>query len=177
MRNSDLTTRDLSRPASPPAGPRRGRVERSLLVRGLRVPAVERRLVLEAVIALAAARLTLSLLPFPRALARLGLRQRQGQGEGVMGPMSATDAAPIAAIALAIDRATRVAPFRAVCLPQACAAVLMLRRRGLSTEVHLGVAARPAEPLGAHAWSVCRGIVVTGASARPGHAPIAVFTS
>lgn len=129
----------------------------------------------EAVIALATARLVLSLLSFPRALARLGLRQRQG--DGATAPIAATDAAPIAAIALAIDRATRVVPFRAVCLPQACAAAQMLRRRGLSTEVHLGVAARPAEPLGAHAWSVCCGIVVTGASAIEGHAPIAVFTS
>jgi hypothetical protein len=148
--------------------------------RGLRLPLTEQRLALEAFGALATARVLLAVLPFPRAIARLGLRlaaasspcsRGQGHGEGT------ADSRQIAAVALAIRRASTVAPFRAVCLQQACAAALMLRRRGLSTEVHLGVAPHSGAPLSAHAWSICHGVIVTGARAIPEHTPIAVFTS
>lgn len=151
------------------------------LGRGLRRPPGEVRLAIEAFVALATARVVLAVLPFPKAVARLGLTLRaapsprlpgEGWGEG-----QDVDRARIAEVKRAIGRAARVAPFRAVCLQQACAAALMLRRRGLSTEVHFGVAPQSGAPLSAHAWSVCHGVIVTGANAIAVHTPIAVFRS
>src|SRR5690242_11484210 len=101
-------------------------------------------------------RLLLALLPFPRVL-RL-LRVAPGRESG--GRRSAAEAGEVGR---AIARAARHVPFRAVCLEQAFAAALMLRRRGLAATVHLGVAREASEPeLKAHAWSRCCDIPVTG---------------
>lgn len=146
-----------------------------LVARGLRLPPLERRLVLEAVASLAAARVILVALPFASAIARLGL-QAQRSKEQPASPAANPDPM-IAAIGLGIERARRIVPFRAVCLQQACAAALMLRRRGLPVEVHFGVTADGDTPLSAHAWSICRGDIVTGAAGADEFTPIAVFTS
>lgn len=53
----------------------------------------------------------------------------------------------------------------ATCLVQALAADSMLRHRGLTSEVHIGVRAVADSdvPVQAHAWVECGGAVVTGA--------------
>lgn len=52
----------------------------------------------------------------------------------------------------------------------------MLRRRGLSAEVYFGVARPSDAPLQAHAWSICRGGVVTGEDVKDRFTPLAVFS-
>ena len=144
--------------------------------RGFRLPAAERARVLEALIALAWARLLFAVLPFQAVMARLRLRLQSGDPRTVDG-CAPTPASTIAAVGCAVRRGGRVAPFRAVCLQEAVAAMLMLRRRGLPSEVHFGVVTESASPLHAHAWSVCCGVVVTGERAMNRFTRIAVFRS
>lgn len=59
------------------------------------------------------------------------------------------------------DVAERV-PFEAVCLPQAMAAQWMLRRRGLSSRLVIGVRRRPGKDLELHAWLLSDGRGVVG---------------
>ena len=59
-----------------------------------------------------------------------------------------------------MTRAARHVPFRAVCLQQAFAALLMLRRRHLP-----------------HAWSYCGQVGVTGVAAAEGFVAVAAFTA
>lgn len=134
----------------------------------------ELRLACEALMVLAAVRLVLGILPFPVAMARLGLRSEAGKGGRDCGraPESA-----ILAVARAVQRGSRVAPFKAVCLQQAVAAAMMLRRHGLAVEVHFGVARDEQRVLTAHAWSICRGAVITGEHSMSRYAPIAVFAT
>jgi hypothetical protein len=140
----------------------------ALLVRFFSLPACERGTVVEAAVSLFAVRLALGVLPFPRAL--LLLRAAPGEAGG-----GRIDAAVADQVGRAIARAARHVPFRAVCLQQAFAALLMLRRRGLAATVHLGLVREPGGVLAAHAWSLCGALPVTGVAAAPGFVAVAVF--
>jgi hypothetical protein len=140
-----------------------------VFARFLALPLAEQGRTVEAAALLLVVRLLLGLLPFARTL-RL-LRVAPGHGSG--GRRSAAEAGQVS---LAIARAARHVPFRAVCLEQAFAAALMLRRRGLAATVHLGVAREASEPdLRAHAWSRCCDIPVTGEAAAADFSPVATF--
>ena len=77
------------------------------------------------------------------------------------------------AIALAASRA----PFRAVCLQQAVAAKLMLRRRGIPATVRFGLAPGSAtgEPPRAHAWVSAGKVKVAGFPIEPAMVVVARF--
>jgi hypothetical protein len=139
------------------------------LVRFFALPGREQRLIGEAVLRLLAVRLALGLLPFPRALRLL----RIVQSEASAGRVAAAEASEVSR---AITGAARHVPFRAVCLQQAFAALLMLRRRGLAATVHLGLARElGANALNAHAWSSCGELPVTGVASARGFVAIATF--
>ena len=133
------------------------------------LPAAERRRTCEAALLLLVVRIVLMLLPLPRALRLFGIAQG-ASGRGRIDPGQA------AMVGRAIARAARHVPFRAVCLQQAFAALLMLRRHGLAATVHFGLL-RDGGELKAHAWSRCGDVPVTGAAAAGGFAPIAVFAA
>ena len=135
--------------------------------RFLSLPAAERRGLVEAALWLLIVRLAFGLLPFKAALRLL----RISPAATGTGRIAAEEAAEIGR---AVARAARRVPFRAVCLQQAFAALLMLRRRGLAGTVHLGVARSP-DGLTAHAWSRCGELPVTGIAAAGGFVPVAVF--
>ena len=80
-----------------------------------------------------------------------------------------------AEIGWAVTRAARYVPFRAVCLPQAMAARVMLRRRGVASVMHFGAAKGEAKPFDAHAWLDAAGVEVTGYPLANGFAEIACF--
>lgn len=139
------------------------------LARFAALPADEKGRTIEAAVYLLAVRLVFGLLPLPRALRVFGIAQSQtGQGR--------IAAAEAERIGRAIARAARHVPFRAVCLQQAFAALLMLRRRGLAATVHLGLIREDSE-LKAHAWSHCGEVPVTGVAVASGFAPIAAFAA
>ena len=145
-----------------------------IVARARRLPRAERRMAVEALAALAAVRVALALLPFARVMTLLGLQARASEAAT---PANATPEGQTLADAIgrAIRRSSRIAPFRAVCLQEALAAAMMLRRRGCPTEVHFGVSRDDAGLITAHAWSVFRGVVVTGEEARAEQTPIAIF--
>jgi hypothetical protein len=109
----------------------------------------------EAALALAAASLAVRVLGSSRTTRLLGL------------PATADQAAPGAApgpavrrVGRAVERVSRLLPWRPVCLPQAIATRAMLRRRGIVCDSHLGMI--QSDPVTAHAWVTVGGTVVQG---------------
>ena len=133
------------------------------------LPAAERWRSCEAAQMLFVVRVALALLPLPLALRLFGI----AVGSASSGRVDPHEAA---LIGRAIARAARHVPFRAVCLQQAFAAMLMLRRRGLAVTVHLGVL-REGSELRAHAWSRCGDVPVTGVPAARDFTAVAAFAA
>jgi hypothetical protein len=136
-----------------------------------------RALLFEAVGWLLLARLSLLLVSFPRLARRLGTvvtpaDPRAQHAASVSSPEAASLAAEIG---WAVTRAARHAPFKAVCLPQAMAARLMLRRRGVDSVLHFGAKIGDAKPIDAHAWLDAAGVKVTGYPVADAFTEIACF--
>lgn len=136
-----------------------------------------RLLVVEAVWWLLATRLLLLAVPFPHLARWLGdfvpptdPRVRAAAAGG--GPDEARQAAEIG---WAVRRAARHVPFKAVCLPQAIAARIMLKRCGIACAMHFGAARGTENPLDAHAWLDAAGVEVTGYPVAAQFAEIACF--
>jgi hypothetical protein len=72
----------------------------------------------------------------------------------------------------AVAVAARRTPWRSLCLEQAIAAKMMLRRRGIASTMYLGVTARPVH---AHAWVRIGDLNVTGGSDVDRFAVVAMF--
>ena len=129
--------------------------------------APERWLVLEAVACLLWVRVILALFPLATALQIL---RRTTVAEKV--PAASSGGAE--EIKRALYRAAHYVPFKALCLQQAFAASLMLRRRGLPAAVHFGVRGK-GDSIVAHAWSVSGESPITGTELADQFVPIAVF--
>jgi hypothetical protein len=123
----------------------------------LRLPAHERRLLLQAWLLLGALRLALWLLPFrtiQSLVARLRTQPRTEQGPHIA----------MERVGWAVAVASVYMPF-ATCLPQALVAQMLLRRHGYQAQVRIGVAHTESGRLAAHAWVECAGQIVIGGSA------------
>lgn len=72
--------------------------------------------------------------------------------------------AEAALVGYAVTRVARLLPWHPTCLPQALAARMMLRRRGVACVSHLGVFRT--QPVKAHAWVTVNGRVVQGGPVR-----------
>jgi hypothetical protein len=136
-----------------------------------------RALLAEAVACLLAARLALIFIPFPRLARQLGAfvppaDARVTQAGAGTAPAQARLAEDIG---WAVTRAARYVPFKAVCLPQAMAARVMLERRGVKSVMHFGAAKGTGKPLDAHAWLDAAGVKVTGYPVAGNFAEIACF--
>lgn len=140
------------------------------LVKYLKHP--ERKLLLEAMLLLALARLVILIMPFRRLAPCLGVH------------MAATPELPVLRqaelvrrIGRAVENAARHAPPRqARCLPQALAAKFMLRRRGLASTLYLGISKKD-NNLKAHAWLRVGDTIVTGRSEMRHYTIISTFAS
>jgi len=137
----------------------------------------QRRLLAEAVLWLWLARLALIVVPFPRLARRLGTLLPPSEAHAVQAKWRAQPRAEAIAaeIGWAVTRAARHVPFRAVCLPQAMAARIMLKRRGIGSVLHFGAALGHAKPIDAHAWLDAAGVEVTGYPVSRSCAEIACF--
>jgi len=148
-----------------------------LLLRFRQIDNRRRILLAEAVTYLLAARLALIFIPFPRLAPRLGsfvppTDPRAGEARMAAAP----DQTKLAEeIGWAVTRAARYLPFKAVCLPQAMAAQVMLKRRGVKSVMHFGAAKGTDKPLDAHAWLDAAGVEVTGYPVAENFAEIACF--
>jgi hypothetical protein len=120
-----------------------------------RKSASDRLLLLEALVWLAAARLIVLGVPF-----RLLARHMSGPGRALPAP---PDAARIRRIGWALNAVGDRVPWRGKCLERALAGKVMLRVRGHSTTLFLGVARpEPGQSLRAHAWLRCGALPVVG---------------
>jgi hypothetical protein len=153
------------------------RLIRRLLHRFGQIDHHSRVLLVEAVACLLAARLALIFVPFPRLARRLGTfvpptdpRAAQLRTAGAPDQVRRAEE-----IGWAVTRAARYVPFNAVCLPQAMAARVMLKRRGVKSVMHFGAAKGTAKPLDAHAWLDAAGVEVTGYPVAENFAEIACF--
>jgi hypothetical protein len=70
-------------------------------------------------------------------------------------------------ISWAVTRIASYFPLSAMCLAQALVARAMLRRRGIESILHVGVARSKAAPFEAHAWLEAVGVEVTGYPVPP----------
>ena len=151
---------------------------RRLLRRFGQVDNRRRALLAEAVAHLLAARLALIFIPFPRLARHLGTFVPPADPRAVAARTETVpdDQVQLAAdIGWAVTRAARYVPFKAVCLPQAMAARVMLKRRGVKSVMHFGAAKGTKKPLDAHAWLDAAGVQVTGYPVAKNFAEIACF--
>jgi hypothetical protein len=116
----------------------------STLARVRALSGAERRLIVEAVAALALAAFTIATLPFRRVV-RLSAPPIDAAVDH--GDQSRS----IDKVRWAVSACARRVPWRAKCLEQAVAAQWMLRRRSVPAAIHYGVA-RHNGGLAAHAW-------------------------
>jgi hypothetical protein len=155
----------------------RTRLMRRLLVRFGQVDNRKRALLAEAVAYLFAARLALIFIPFPRLARRLGaFVPPTDAGVLEVRAQAPDEEVKLAeAVGWAVTRAARYLPFRAVCLPQAMAARVMLKRRGVRSVMHFGAAKGQEKPLDVHTWLDAAGVEVAGYPVAEGFAEIACF--
>ncbi len=123
-----------------------------------------RALVVEAVLWLALARIALLTMPFQKIARHLGAftSPAEGRAAAVPGQAAPEQVALAEEIGWAVTRAARPLPFKAVCLPQAIAAKMMLRRRRVASVMSFGVARDGDGALESHAWLSAVGVEVTG---------------
>ena len=126
-----------------------------------RTSSTRRKLLWEALRALAGARLVMACVPFRRIAAWLGT-------PGTESPMTAPAEEVLVAqeIGWAVGVLARRVPWDGRCLAQALAATRMLRRRGLEGTISFGVSQGEPVKFAAHAWVRVGSYIVTGA---PGH--------
>lgn len=153
------------------------RLTRRLLVRVGEIDNRRRLLLVEAAGWLLLARLALLLVPFPHLARYLGafVPPEAARAAQARWPRSPDLVALAEDVGWAVTRAARYLPFKAVCLPQAMAARVMLKRRGVASVMHFGAAKGENKPLDAHAWLDAAGVEVTGYPVAKQFAEIACF--
>jgi hypothetical protein len=125
--------------------------------------AADRVLILEAAVLLALVTVGLRvarLQDFRAVLARFGQRARQPDSDVVIHKWSSAQR-----VAWAVNAVANLWPDVMSCLVRAVATEAMLGRRGISSNLRLGVRhdGEPLNPFTAHAWVECQGLVVMGA--------------
>ncbi len=153
------------------------RLIRRLLLRFRQIDHHSRALLVEAVACLLAARLALIFIPFPRLARHLGsfVPPAEARAFAARTQTEPEQSRLAEEIGWAVTRAARYVPFKAVCLPQAMAARVMLKRRGVKSVMHFGAAKGKEKPLDAHAWLDAAGVEVTGYPVAENFVEIACF--
>ena len=129
----------------------------------------DRLLLAEAALALVGARLVMLVVPFRRIAPRLGETMGDSPAEDPADPRG------LRRIGWAVGVAGRALPFHCSCLTEAIAAKVMLKRRGVTSTLYLGLAKDGQSQLEAHAWLRCGSSVLTGGGTSEGYTVIASF--
>lgn len=127
-----------------------------------------RRLLAEALPALVLASLAVKLVPFRRLAAAASRRGRSERAADA-------DAAFLRKARWSVEAWAKRVPWRAVCFQKGLALHFMLRRRGIASVLHYGVARATAEGLRAHVWVCVDGVAVIGGEEAAGFACVATF--
>jgi hypothetical protein len=140
------------------------------LLKFIRLPAVERRLHLEAVLWLGIFRLAISILPFRWLSPALG---DQTADVPTMPTERETD---IARISKAVVTMGDHLPWKCGCLVQGLSGKTMLRLRGIESALILGLKKETESGLAAHAWLQCGGEILIGKRGTKRFKVISTFT-
>jgi hypothetical protein len=112
---------------------------------------------IQAVLALAMARIQLARYSFEQ------LSKRLGANAGT--PVNVAEPEFLRRVSYAIGAAANHVPWRADCFPQCIAARSILSNRGIASTIHLGVERIGENDLAGHAWLTCGDTVVAGGGA------------
>ena len=128
----------------------------------------ERVLLPEAALALVVARLIIGTLPFRFAVRFYRLQRGTA--------LALAEDEKASQIGWAVRAVASRTPWTSTCLMQSLAGAVLLRRRGLGSTVHLGVArASSTAALEAHSWLICGDQVLTGAAGRERFTSVAAY--
>lgn len=126
-----------------------------------------RRLLVQALPALALASLAIKLVPFRR------LARAASGGGGEAG--DAVDEAFVRKARWAVEAWGKRVPWRTVCFQKGLALHVMLRRRGIASVLHYGVSQGAEQGLRAHVWVTVGGQAVIGGEEAAEFACLATF--
>jgi hypothetical protein len=135
------------------------------LLRILRLPAGDRKILVKAGLLLWAVRLGLWILPFQMLRDLLSKKNRK------VVVAATTELPAIRKITVSVKRMSRYVPV-ATCLTQALVTITMLEQAGLPGSLRIGVARSEAGKIEAHAWVESMGKVILGGT----HVDIKRFT-
>jgi len=137
----------------------------------------DRALAAESLAMLAVARLLVKTTPRKRLASRMGGvpvgNNDYMETVGTSSPLRSEQDVTGARVGAMVEDAARTTWWRSMCLEKALAGKWMLRRRGISSTMYVGVAKRGTEFI-AHAWLVGEGQTVTGAG-KTVYATLAAF--
>lgn len=131
----------------------------SRLLKFVKLPAADRWLLASAIVSVVKARATVMFVPVRTIL--------QPLARGLEGVVA--DSVAAAKISWAVETAGRIVPTGENCLVKAIAGREMLARRGVSSEIRIGVAKSSPDTLSSHAWLECGDRIVTGEGAHRGY--------
>ncbi|HEX2952475.1 MAG TPA: lasso peptide biosynthesis B2 protein [Bacillota bacterium] len=137
-----------------------------------RLPRQEQILYLEAGFLTGVARLAILSVPFKRLAPILG--RSGGESPYQMREAELKTARTVGQTVRVMSRHT---PWQSKCLVQAATAQFMLRRRGISATMYLGMAKNEDGKLIAHAWLRCGELIVTGGTELKSYAIVGQFAS
>lgn len=132
-----------------------------------RANAHERLLAVEAAALLAATSAAIALVPFRKVVARAAHGRKLAD--------KAADEAMIDDMRRIVDAVADRVPWRAVCFQRGLTLHLMLRRRGVPSVLHYGIANQADGALKAHVWVTVAGRDVIGGEGAIGFARVASF--
>ena len=127
------------------------------LAKFIRLTKFERRLFLEAVLWIGVAKLAVLSLPFRRLAPYLGRHMAESSEAAIP-----CHEKLLKQIAWALRTAAHHTPWKSQCLARCIAGKIMLKRRGLSSTLYLGLAKSDGRELIAHAWLRCGDKILTG---------------
>jgi hypothetical protein len=132
-----------------------------------RLGATNWRLLAEALAALVVASARIKLRPFRKVAAAASQRQRECA--------KAADDAFLRKVRWAVSLWADRVPWRAVCFQRGLAVHMILRRRGIPSVLHYGVARSAAEGVKAHVWITVAGRAVIGGEEASNFTCLATF--
>lgn len=143
----------------------------SLLTKLIRLSWVEYPLLLEAAIWLTIARIAILMLPFRRVARYCG--QQTTEVPVVDAPEHKN---LLKQISWAVTVISHYLPWEPKCLAQALVAKMMLKRRGISSTLYLGLAKNRDNELRAHAWLRSGTVFLTGSQGKNQFTVVSTFT-
>ncbi len=129
----------------------------------------DRYLLIRTAVALASASAAIRLLPFRKVVGSAAEVEREEE------PDAATCAQEIARTSWAVNALGRRLPWKIVCFQKGLALHRLLRRRGIRSRLHYGVAPGGEGPLKAHVWVTHDGVAVIGGAEAQDYTCLATF--